>query len=99
MPLERGSAATTEMLSVVLLLHKGLRFEYTNSLIMDLAAYFAGGRDAFVEQFKESLVPQMEDEFSISELVGSLSFDNTYLDETLDLSSEEEENISSCIVS
>lgn len=57
MPLERGSAATAEMMTAALLWHKNIMVEYNATLIMDLTAYFSNGIEPFVDQFEKSLVP------------------------------------------
>ncbi len=51
MPLERGSAATTEMMIQVLLKGKGLYLEYTDNIPLDLHAFLAKDINEFIEIF------------------------------------------------
>ena len=56
-PLERGSAATAEMMTAALLWHKNIMVEYNATLTMDLTAFFSNGIEHFVEQYEKSLAP------------------------------------------
>lgn len=65
MPLIRGSAATTEKLLMVLLLHKKIPLIYDNELPQDFLAFFSTDLNSFVEAFKAHLAPSNNTHFFI----------------------------------